>query len=161
TQPSDYSSSSRTLTFGPGVALRTFAVPIVADTASEPLETFSISLSNPLPPNQAVLGTLQKTTVAITDDDPSIQFSSPAYTVSEAGIKATIVVTRTGGSSGTVTVPYTTADGTARVADGDYTAASGTLTFKPGVLSQSFSVPIANDTLDEGGETVNLSLGTP
>ena len=43
----------------------------------------------------------------------------------------------------------------------DYTAASGTLTFDPGVTEQSFSVVTLDDTVDEAGETVNLTLSNP
>ena len=46
----------------------------------------------------------------------------------------------------TVTVPYTTNDGSA-VAGTDYTMTSGTLTFPPGETAQNISVPI----LDRSG----------
>jgi len=45
---------------------------------------------------------------------------------------ATFTVSLSAASSGTVTVDYATADGTATTADDDYVAASGTLTFAPG-----------------------------
>ncbi|MBI4853875.1 MAG: VCBS repeat-containing protein, partial [Acidobacteria bacterium] len=87
----------------------------------------------------------------------SLQFSSATYSVAENGTSATITVTRTGGSSGTVTVNYATSNGTA-IAGSDYTASNGTLTFGDGVTSQTFSVPVIDDLIDENDETVNLSL---
>jgi hypothetical protein len=57
-------------------------------------------------------------------------------------------------------VPYSTSDGTA-LADLDYAAASGTLTFSSGETSKTFTVPILNDNLTEGGQTIHLELGTP
>ncbi|HEX2060294.1 MAG TPA: Calx-beta domain-containing protein, partial [Thermoanaerobaculia bacterium] len=72
----------------------------------------------------------------------------------------TIVVTRTGGSDGTVTVNYATANGTA-VAPLDYTATSGTLTFGPGVTEQTIVVPIANDAVPEANETFTVTLSGP
>jgi hypothetical protein len=43
----------------------------------------------------------------------------------------------------------------------DYVATSNTLTFAPGVTSQTFPVPILDDTLDEGNEIVGLALSHP
>jgi DNA-binding beta-propeller fold protein YncE len=52
-----------------------------------------------------------------------------------------------------VTVSYATADGTA-VAGTNYTATSGTLTFPPGVTTQTIRVPI----LDSGSQTTPLTF---
>jgi hypothetical protein len=86
-----------------------------------------------------------------------LQFSAATYTVSEGGGTVAITVTRTDGSVGTSHVDYATANGTA-TAGSDYTATSGQLTFDPGVTTQTFNVPITNDTIDELDETVNLTL---
>ena len=64
------------------------------------------------------------------------------------------------GSAGTVTVGYATADGTAR-AGLDYAAASGTLTFPPGVTTETIPVVIYPDWLIEGPETFMLNLQSP
>ncbi len=45
--PGDYSSSSGTLSFGPGVTSLPVQVTIVDDAAEEPAETFFVNLSNP------------------------------------------------------------------------------------------------------------------
>ncbi len=57
----------------------------------------------------------------------------------------------------TVTVDWTTADGTATAGE-DYFAARGTLTFGPGENSKTVSVPVLNDTVSDDGETVTLRL---
>ena len=57
----------------------------------------------------------------------------------------------------TVTVEYATSDGTA-TAGADYTATSGTLTFNPGETTQTVSVPVLNDAVDDPGETMTLTL---
>ena len=57
----------------------------------------------------------------------------------------------------TVTVDYATSDGTA-TAGADYTATSGTLTFAPGDVATTVSVPILDDVHDDGGETLTLTL---
>jgi hypothetical protein len=99
----------------------------------------------------------------------SLQLSASTATTVEGGGAVTLTVTRTGGSSGTVTVQYATSDGTAR-AGSDYAATAGTLSFAPGQTSQTISIPILNDGSAEGLESFNLtlsaaagggSLGTP
>jgi uncharacterized protein YkwD len=90
----------------------------------------------------------------------TLQFGSATYTAGEASGSATITVTRTGGSSGTVAVHYATGDGSAH-AGTDYTATSGTLTFNPGDTSKTFLVPVVNDGVSDGNETVILSLSGP
>ena len=66
-------------------------------------------------------------------------------------------VTLDRGSTLTVTVDYATSDGTA-TAGQDYTATSGTLTFSPGETAKTITVPVLNDAIDDGGETVTLTL---
>ena len=56
-----------------------------------------------------------------------------------------------------MTVDYATADGTA-VAPGDYSAAGGTLTFLPGETTQTVSVDVNGDALDEQDETYTVDL---
>lgn len=65
-----------------------------------------------------------------------------------------------GGQWQTVTVNYATADGTA-TAGSDYTATSGTLTFAPGVTTQTVGVPIIGDNFAEPDETFSLNLTAP
>ena len=60
----------------------------------------------------------------------------------------------------TVTVAYATSDGTA-TAGQDYTATSGTLTFNPGETAKTVTVALVNDAIDDGGETVTLTLSNP
>ncbi|MFZ6820680.1 Calx-beta domain-containing protein, partial [Undibacterium sp. Ji22W] len=46
-------------------------------------------------------------------------------------------------------------------AGSDYTATSGTLTFNPGVTTQTITVNIANDSVFELSENFNVNLVTP
>ena len=89
----------------------------------------------------------------------------PALNVADArteeGADATLdfVVTLSRAASGAVTVDYATADGSA-TAGADYTTASGTLTFDPGTTEQRVSVPVLDDAVDDGGETLTLTLSS-
>ena len=84
---------------------------------------------------------------------------SVADAQAEEGTDATLAFTVTLAPSnpGTVTVEYTTVDGTA-TAGADYTAASGTLTFAPGETSQTVAVTLLDDVIDEGAEIFTLKL---
>ena len=73
---------------------------------------------------------------------------------------ATLTVQRTGGSTGTVTVAWATANGTA-TAGSDYTAGSGTLTFAAGETSKSLTVAVLDDSSAENNETFTVTLSNP
>jgi hypothetical protein len=62
---SDYTATSGTLVFGPGQTNKTVAVPIIGDTAYEPDETFTLTLSNPV---NGTLGTATATGTIRNDD---------------------------------------------------------------------------------------------
>jgi hypothetical protein len=88
---------------------------------------------------------------------PTLSITDAAAT---EGQSATFFVDLSAPSSGTVTVAYATSDGTA-TAPSDYAATSGTLTFAPGSVVASFSVPLAADGLDEPEETFAVTLSAP
>ncbi|HVT59692.1 MAG TPA: Calx-beta domain-containing protein [Thermoanaerobaculia bacterium] len=91
----------------------------------------------------------------------SIGFEITNYMSSEAATRALIVVLRSGGTSGMVSVHYATSDGTA-VAGINYTPASGTLSWADGDSTpQAFSVPMIDDGVQDGTHTVNLALSSP
>ena len=74
-----------------------------------------------------------------------------------AGASLAFVVTLSRAASGTVTVDYSTADGSAQ-AGADYTAASGTVSFQAGESSKTIQVAILDDSHDEEEETLTLTL---
>ncbi len=160
TAPDDYATTTGTLAFGPGVKSRTFRVPIAKDALAEGDETVLLRLSNPGP--GAALGTRATAVLTIADDDAagSIAFGATAYAARESDPQAIVTVKRVGGAAGGVTVDYATADGTA-TAGLDYTPVSGILSFAPGVTSRTFTVPLLDDGVVEGNETVVLSLDHP
>ncbi len=159
TEDQDYTAASGTLTFAPGVVEQSFTVVILDDTLDENNETVALALAEP---TNASAGALNSATLTIVDNDgaPTVQFSSAAYTVNEDDGSATITVRLSAPSARTASVQYRTSDGTA-TEDEDYSATSGTLTFAPGVTSQSFTVAVADDTLYEPDETINLALSNP
>jgi len=87
----------------------------------------------------------------------TIQLTEISFDATE-GTVVNILVARTGGNSGVVSVDYATADGTA-AAGSDYTAASGTLTWANGVGgNQTISIPITDDDSAEATESFTVTL---
>ena len=152
----DYTATVTTLVFAAGETTKTVPIPILAGGASGD-ETVNLTLSNPA--GGATLGARTAAVLTIVDAVKVVQFSAPTYTVTE-GTPATITVVRGGPTTGSVTVPYATADGSA-TAGTDYTTKNGTLTFGQGIKSLSFTVTTLNTPAADGQRTVNLSLGVP
>lgn len=90
----------------------------------------------------------------------SVQFISSLQLVVEQAGSITVNVSRTLGSVDSGTVSYATSSGTATTGI-DFTESSGTLTFAPGETVKSFTIPIVDDQLNEGPETINLTLSNP
>lgn len=93
------------------------------------------------------------------DNAGKLQFSSATYGGTEGtNLTVTIIVSRTGGDDGDVSVDYATANGTA-IAPADYNATSGTLSWGDGdSASKSFVVTLVNDTAVELSEVFEVSL---
>jgi uncharacterized repeat protein (TIGR01451 family) len=156
---SDYTATSGTLTFAPGVTTQTISVPILGDMLHEANETFTVDLSAPV--NATITPGAGTGTIQNDDGAPALSIDSVAQPEGNSGTTPmSFTVTLAPGSGQTVTVDYTTADGTA-AAGSDYTATSGTLTFNPGVTTQTISVPILGDMLHEANETFTVDLSAP
>jgi hypothetical protein len=90
-----------------------------------------------------------------------LSIADVAVTEGDAGTtNAVFTVTLSTPAAQQVTVAFATVDGTA-TAGSDYTAASGTLTFAPSATTQSFTVDVLGDTLDENDEAYTVTLTNP
>jgi Tol biopolymer transport system component len=102
----------------------------------------------------------------------SIQFSAADFQAAENSVRATITVTRTGDTSGLASVNYQTVDTDtftvgcsdtvnnhgAAYARCDFATTVGALSFAAGETTKSFTVPIIDDAIIEGGETFQIKL---
>jgi hypothetical protein len=152
----DYITTTGTLNFAVGETSQTFSIPLVDDGLYEPDETLTLTLSNA---SGAPLATDPTATLTIVDDldEPVFQFSGVPYQVNEADGTATVTVILTAPLANAASVNYATSDGTA-LAGSDYVPTTGTLVFLAGETSQSFTITITEDTLDEASETLTLTL---
>jgi hypothetical protein len=96
-----------------------------------------------------------------TEDPVFLQFNSPSFSVREDGTPiAQVTVTRTGSNLGTVSATVNLTNGTATTPN-DYSNNPIAVTFNPGQTTQVINIPIVDDNLIEGNETVQLSLTNP
>ena len=153
----DYTTTSGTLTFAPGQTSLSVAIPILGDVIDEEDETFTLNLSSP---DNASISTAQAT-MTITDNDgaPTISISDNS-TADESAAIANLTVSLSAASEKTVTVSYTTSDGTAS-AGSDYTASASSLTFAAGSTSQTIPIAVLADNADENDETIIVTLSNP
>ncbi len=86
-----------------------------------------------------------------------IQFRDVSYDIAEGKV-ANLRVSRSGGSSGWVSVDYACVDGSAE-AGSDFTAVSGSFTWPNGLSgNKTISIPIRDDSVAEGLESFAVKL---
>ena len=147
-----------TVTILAGNTTQTFNVPVLADTLDEASETATLTLSNAS--NATISDATCTLTITDDDDAPTLSINDVSYTESGSAGNATFTVTLSEASGKEVTVYYASSNDTATAAS-DYTAASGTVTIAAGATTQTFTVPILVDTLDEENETATITLSNP
>ncbi|HEX7898883.1 MAG TPA: Calx-beta domain-containing protein [Planctomycetota bacterium] len=164
----DFTGASSTLTWLAGDATpKTFTVNIATDAAAEGSEFFSVTLTNAT--GGAALGVITTADVEILDttDLPvsgSLQFMASTIPTAE-GTTVNVIVTRTGGSTGAISVEVDSPGGTA-AAPGDYTNPGFpvTLTWAAGdIAAKSVDILIVDDAPggDANVETIQLALQNP
>ena len=141
-------------TFAPGSTTVLARTPITDDVLNEVVESFALNATVTAGTTANAFATGSG---AITDDDGPPAFRINDVTVNEAAGTATFTVSMLSASGQTAEVDYATGNGTA-LAGLDFTGAAGTLTFAPGVLSQTVTVTILNDALYENSESFLVML---
>jgi hypothetical protein len=157
--PADYVAQSGTLTLAPGTTTQTITIAVNGDLLDEANETFQVNLTAPA---NATLADAQGIGT-ITDDDPTPTLSIDDVAIAEGNAGASnlvFTVSLSAASGQPVTVSFTTANVTA-AAPGDYAAQSGTLSFAPGTTTQTITIAVNGDLLDEANETFQVNLSGP
>ncbi|HEC85628.1 MAG TPA: hypothetical protein ENI48_10375 [Thioploca sp.] len=167
---SDYQTTQGTLKWASGDAqTKTFTVPVIDDTKPETNETVTLILSNPT--GNAQLGVNKTATLNLIDSlgtpdtttlSGVLQFTESNYQAANEEVgSVTLMVSRTHGSHGEVTVSYTTQEGTAK-ADQDYLETTGALNWGEGDTdNKEIIVSIMSDTVEEANETFTVNLSNP
>src|SRR4030042_5593702 len=159
TSGSDYNSLSGSVTIASGSSTGTITVTPINDTVVESNETVILTLSS----NAAYsVGFPSSATVTITSDDvaPStVTIAATDNTATENPLTTGyLTVSRTGSTSGALTVYYSVG-GTA-TSGSDYNSLSGSVTIASGSSTGTITVTPINDTVVESDETVILTLSS-
>jgi len=154
----DYGAVSGTLVFADGETVQTFTVPVYNNFAPTSNRVINLLLSNPQ--GGAELGYQPAGTLTIVEDDGIFGFELANFNVNESAGTGVVTVVRTAGSIGGGSVDFTMSDGAATGGQ-DYLPVSGTLVFTNGQTNALIFIPLLDDTLVEGDETVNLFLFNP
>lgn len=149
-------TDATTATFAAGKTSVLVRTPLVADALDDSGETFTLKATTTAPADGT--SNASATGTATVYDLPTLRIDD--QTVNEATGTATFTVTLSSASSTAVTVRYASVNDTA-TSGSDYGAVSGTLTFAPGELTRTISVPITDDLVYEGAETFKIQLTSP
>ena len=165
TAGADYAAGGGTLSWADNDdAPKTLTVQTLEDGAVESDERVNVVLSNPT--GGAGLGAPSAATVTILDDDTtgtpgSLSFGAASLSVGEGGGAAQLVVRRTGGTTGAVSVRVVTHDGTA-TGGADYAPVDQVVTFPAGdAANKTVAVPIVDDGAVEAPEQLHAMLTAP
>lgn len=166
--PADYQATAGTIGFNDGESgTKTFVIPLVADGIVDNdltrFESVSLRLFNPRVgtiATPALLGARPTATLLIEDSDNygTLAFNQAFYEADENGGAATVVVVRSGGVAGTVSIDLTVTPANTNSIGTDYVATNGTLTFQPGEISKSFTITLLDDSEGDGAKDLTLSL---
>ncbi len=169
----NYQPLSGTLSFGPRETSKKLTMLILNDTTTTGTKTVNLVLRNV----KGAIGISTPSSVTLNINDPAvvstsasssssvaatttISLSAAAYGVTENGSSMTVTVVRSGITTTSVGVSYTTTNGSAS-SGVDYTSTSGTFTFSAGETSKVFTVPISNNNSIEGNRAFSLNLSGP
>jgi hypothetical protein len=159
----DFTAEANTvLTFNQGDSSKTATVTTLDEGVVEDQESFPVELSNPSSsPGNAVISTGTGTGYIDDNDQYTISVADAAAVTEGTQSSFTVTVSPAVQTGDTVTVNYSTSDGTA-VEPGDYTAETNkTLTFAPGQSSKSATVATNSDPWIESQENFTVTLSDP
>ena len=156
TANNDYVVKTTTLTFASGETSKTITVTVNGDNVLEADETVLVKLSNPT--NTTITEGQDTGTGTIANDDtPSISINDASIAEDMASLMFTVTLSKP--SAVSVTVDYATTANTA-TAGTDYMTDSGTITFAPGDTSETITIAVNADLVDEDDETFYVSLSS-
>ncbi len=154
----DYSGVPSTLTFGASDTEKSFTFSATADDVDDDDE--SVLMSFGALPTGVSAGTTPTSTVSIADDDVpavTVSFEHASYSVIE-GDTVDVKVTLSAAPERQVVVPIATTnqDGASAA---DYSGVPSSLTFGASDTEKTFSFSATEDSVQDPGESVDLSLG--
>ncbi|MCX6854544.1 MAG: PKD domain-containing protein, partial [Verrucomicrobia bacterium] len=157
-------SGTATMALTGGTVTTNISVPVVDDSDVEDMETVILTLDANT--NYSLWNMSKSATLFIRDDEQPTVFVDPqittgaAHSVSESSTTTTLkfFLSRTGSTTGALTVNYTMTGTATSGADYTSTNLTGTATIPDGAPGVDISFNTIGDTIFEGTETATLSL---
>ena len=161
TADADYTALSGTVTITAGATTALIDVSVLDDAIEESAESVIVTLTGATGDADVVLGAVTEATVTISDDDAAttdneVSLAATTPGASEPGTDGQFTVSLSEVATTDTVVTYTVG-GTA-TADADYTALSGTVTITAGATTALIDVSVLDDVLEEGAESVIVTL---
>ncbi|MBG1243184.1 beta strand repeat-containing protein [Nostoc sp. NZL] len=150
------SAASGAVIFTAGETTKSITLNVLGEKVTEVDETINLTLSHPKQPDPVA----NPATVTIVNDDNPPTISIVDKTGIEDSGNLVFTVKLSNASSDLITVDYNTSNDTA-IAGVDYTTLTGTITFNPGVITQTITIPILDDFVDESSERFFVNLTNP
>jgi uncharacterized repeat protein (TIGR03806 family) len=95
------------------------------------------------------------------DTLPTLSIADSSVAEGDTGMAILVFdVTLSAPANGRVSATYSMSDGSA-VVGADYAATTGTVVFSAGAMTKTISVDVVGDTVDEGNETLTITLSAP
>ncbi|SOB87695.1 Calx-beta domain-containing protein [Sphingomonas guangdongensis] len=152
---------SGTVTFAAGASTATITIPVTGDTAFEPDETFTVTLS--APQGGATIAAASATGT-ITNDDaaPTLSIGNATVVEGDSGTTTLVYTVTSSAPAGAGGIGFSIATGGGTATAGtDYVAQATTGQIAAGQSSTTFSVVVNGDTTYEQAETVVVTISNP
>ncbi|MGJ5633573.1 DUF4347 domain-containing protein [Nostoc sp. CALU 1950] len=150
------STISGVVIFAAGETTKAITFNVLGEKVTEVDETINLTLSHPN--QQDPITNPASVTIVNDDNPPTISIANKSGSESIGNFSFTVQLSNA--STNVITVDYNTSNDTA-IANVDYTPATGTLTFNPGVTTQTITIPILDDLVAESSERFFVNLTNP
>ena len=162
----DYSEVPANVTFTSGQTARTFTVMATDDDIDDDGESVELGFDSPLPMRVTAPAPTATATVSLADDDDpevTVSFEASLYSAGE-GTRVAVKVVLSAEPERDLTITLTQTQQGGATAQGvtgaDYSEVPASLVFGATETEKSFTVVVTQDTVDDDGESVELSFGT-
>ncbi len=156
----DFGTRPAFATFAANETAQIISITVVDDQLGDPGESITLAIGSNLP-TRVTAGTTNQTTVNITDTGVpaiSIRFRTPDHTVTE-GFTAYVRLSRGQPWDDSLTIPLTYSFGGSATA-ADFGTLPASATFAAGSFTATVAIPLTDDSIDDTGESIQVSIGT-
>jgi predicted peroxiredoxin len=156
--PADYTITASPITITAGNTTQTITITVVDDAIDEANETAIVTMGVP---TNATQGATTVHTATINDNDatPTVTFTTSSQSEAESVGTMTVTAELSAASGQDVTVPFTLSGTASNPAD--YTITASPITITAGNTTQTITITVVDDAIDEANETAIVTMGVP